>query len=216
MLHDAQGLESLRELARGVPIESRTRTELDRLAGGTAHQGVVLEAGPLPLWGTSDLLGRALPADAVILVLDGIEDPHNFGAMVRSACACGALAVLFAKDRSAPISPAMLKAAAGAAEHIPLVRVTNLVRAMEECKESGFWFAALEAEAPAVLWEANLTGRMGLVIGGEGKGVRRLVRERCDLHLRIPISGPVTSLNASVSAGVALAECLRQRSQRRQ
>lgn len=211
LLRDAKELEPIMEAARGLPIEYCGRSDLDKLAAGGTHQGAVLEAGPLPLWGLPDLLGRTVPADAVLLLLDSVEDPHNFGAMVRTAAACGAWAAVFAKDRAAPASPAMLKAAAGAAEHLPLVRVTNLVRAIEELKEAGFWFAALEADAPKTLWEADLAGRIGLVIGSEGKGVRRLVRERCDMHLRIPISGPISSLNASVSAGIALAECVRQR-----
>lgn len=211
LLRDAQGAEPILDAARGIPIERCGRNDLDRLTSDGTHQGVALEAAPLPLWGLPDLLARTVPSDAILLVLDGVEDPHNFGAMVRTAAACGALAVLFAKDRAAPVSPAMLKSAAGAAEHLPLVRVTNLVRAIEELKAAGFWFAALEADAPKAVWDADLTGRIGLVIGSEGKGVRRLVRERCDLHLRIPISGPISSLNASVSAGIALAECLRQR-----
>ncbi|HNT89685.1 MAG TPA: 23S rRNA (guanosine(2251)-2'-O)-methyltransferase RlmB, partial [Candidatus Hydrogenedentes bacterium] len=153
----------------------------------------------------------AATAESLFVALDGIEDPQNFGAIVRSASACGAGAVLFTKDRAAPISPAMVKAAAGAVEHVPLVRVTNLARAIEQMQQAGFWAAALDAAGDKLLWDVDLTGKTLLIIGGEGKGVRRLVRERCDHVVRIPISGLITSLNASVSAGIALAECLRQR-----
>lgn len=209
-LEGARDIEPLMALARGVTIQWCDRRELDRIAAGGNHQGIILEVAPLPLPELGDWL-EAAPRDAILVVLDGVEDPQNFGAIVRSAAACGAHGVLFGKDRSAPMSPAMVKASAGAAEYIPLLRVTNLVRAIGQCQEKGFWFAAFEADGDRTLWEADLTGRIGLVIGSEGSGVRRLVRERCDLHLRIPIGGPITSLNASVSAGIALAECLRQR-----
>ena len=124
---------------------------------------------------------------------------------------CGALAVLFGKDRAAPLSPASVKSAAGAMEHIELVRATNLVRALDALKEAGFWTVALGARGRDDLWNTDLTGRVALVVGSEGHGIRRLVLAHCDLHLRIPLVGPMTSLNASVSAGIALAECLRQR-----
>jgi 23S rRNA (guanosine2251-2'-O)-methyltransferase len=178
---------------------------------GAAHQGVVLEADPLPVCRAEEWAAGAFADDAIVLVLDGVEDPHNFGAIVRSAAACGARAVLFGKDRAAPISPVAVKSAAGAMEYVELVRATNVARALELLKGAGFWCAALAADAPQVLWEVDLTGRIALVVGSEGKGIRRLVRERCDMSLRIPITGAITSLNASVSAAVALAECLRQR-----
>jgi len=146
-----------------------------------------------------------------VVALDGVEDPHNFGAIVRSAAACGACAVLFGKDRAAPISAVSVKSAAGGMEYVDLVQATNLVRSLDALKKAGCWIAALDAEAPQDLWDADLTGRIVLVIGSEGKGIRRLVNEHCDLHLRIPLRGPITSLNASVSAAIALAECLRQR-----
>jgi 23S rRNA (guanosine2251-2'-O)-methyltransferase len=212
VLDGAKGLDELLDAASGVETDFCSRRELDAKVPGDVHQGVVLEAAPLPLLDSGDWLkqldGRK---DAVAVLLDGIEDPHNFGAIVRSAAALGAVGVVFAKDRSAPVSPASLKAAAGAMEYIDLVRVTNLARAIESMQAAGFWIAALTADADQNLWDANLTGRNGLVIGSEGKGVRRLVLEKCDLRLRIPVNGPITSLNASVSAGIALSECLRQR-----
>ncbi|MBP8132406.1 MAG: 23S rRNA (guanosine(2251)-2'-O)-methyltransferase RlmB [Candidatus Hydrogenedentes bacterium] len=214
LLRDAKGLDALIEAAAGLSIAYAARQELDRFAGGGAHQGAVLEAEPLPVLELRDRLA-AETGHALFVALDGVEDPQNFGAIVRSASACGASAVIFTRDRAAPLSPAMVKAAAGAVEHVPLVRVTNLVRAIETVQGAGFWVSALDAAGDKLLWDVDLTGRTMLIIGGEGKGVRRLVRERCDHLLRIPITGPITSLNASVSAGIALAECLRQRQPRK-
>lgn len=210
-LRDGKGLEAIAAAAAGIPIEWRNRAELDKLAPGAVHQGVILEAEPIPLLPVEQWLKQAHPADAYVVVLDCIEDPHNFGAIVRSAAACGAHAVIFAKDRSAPISPASIKSAAGAMEYIDLVVAVNLVRALEGLKKAGYWVAGLEADAPLNLWEGDLKGRVALVIGSEGKGIRRLVREHCDFLLRIPLTGPISSLNASVSAAVALVECMRQR-----
>jgi 23S rRNA (guanosine2251-2'-O)-methyltransferase len=211
LLEGAKGLDAIREAAGGVPIEERPRRELDQMLPDTTHQGVALKADPLPIHHSDNWSSRDFAPDAVVVALDEIEDPHNFGAIVRSAAACGAVGVLFGKHRSAPISPASMKAAAGAMEYIDLVQATNLVRALEDMKEAGFWVAGLDADAPQLLWDANLSGRIVLVVGSEGKGIRRLVNETCDLRLRIPLQGPITSLNASVSAAIALAECLRQR-----
>jgi len=194
-----------------VPLEECGRRELDALVRGTVHQGVVLEADPLPVHRADRWLASHAQADAVIVALDGVEDPHNFGAIVRSAAAFGAQAVLFAKDRAAPLSPAAVKSAAGGMEYVDLIQATNLVRALDACRKADFWAAALDAAAPQALWEADLAGRLVLVVGAEGKGIRRLVREHCDLHLHIPLAGPIASLNASVSAAIALAECARQR-----
>jgi 23S rRNA (guanosine2251-2'-O)-methyltransferase len=211
LLRGAKGLEAVVSAAAGIPIEEKSRQELDQLAPDAAHQGVILEAAPLPVHRVEDWIEREMPRDAIIVALDGVEDPHNFGAVARSAAACGALAILFGKDRAAPVSPSAVKASAGGMEHLDLVQATNLVRALDLLKEKGFWAAELDAAAPQLLWQADLTGRIVVVIGAEGAGVRRLVREHCDLHLRIPLPGRISSLNASVSAGIALAECLRQR-----
>ncbi|MCL4695408.1 MAG: 23S rRNA (guanosine(2251)-2'-O)-methyltransferase RlmB [Candidatus Hydrogenedentes bacterium] len=211
LLRDAKGLEAIRAAAGPIPIEECARLDLDNLAKGAIHQGVVLEADPLPRVPLDRWLAGSIPADAVVIILDGIEDPHNFGAIVRSASACAASAVVFGKDRSAPLSSVAMKSAAGAMEYIDLIEVTNLVRAVEALKKSGFWIAGLDADAEQDLWDADLKGRIGLVVGSEGKGVRRLMTKHCDFHLRIPLTGPITSLNASVSAAIALAECVRQR-----
>lgn len=210
LLETGKGLEEIREAAKGVPTVSANRDVLDRISGEQVHQGVVLQAGPLPLIDLSVWIGRAA-GDAFCVVLDEVEDPHNFGAIVRSAAALGAAGVIFGKDRAAPLSPAALKSAAGAMEHVPLVQVTNIARAVDELKKANFWCAALDADGEKDLWHADLKGRCAIVIGNEGEGLRRLVRESCDFAVRIPISGPITSLNASVSAALALAECARQR-----
>ncbi len=212
VLDGAKGLDEIIAAAAGISVEPRSRKELDDMVRGETHQGVVLEAEGVPLLDMDAWLSRLKDrSDVVAVLLDGIEDPHNFGAIVRSAAACGAAGVIFGKDRSAPLSSVAMKSAAGAMEYIDLVRVTNLARTIEQMQSAGFWIAALDADGDQDLWSANLTGRTGIVIGSEGKGVRRLVAEKCDLRLRIPIEGPITSLNASVSAGIALTECLRQR-----
>lgn len=211
VLQGARDLETILAAAGGLPVEECTREDLDGLAGDTMHQGVVLDATPLAVWALGDWLRQPVPADALVVVLDGIEDPHNFGAIVRTASACGVSAVLFGKDRSAPLSAVAAKAAAGAMEHVALIQVTNIARALDGLKEAGFWVAALAEEAEQRLWDADLKGRIVLVLGNEGHGIRRLVREHCDFLLRIPLPGPIKTLNVSVSAAVALAECVRQR-----
>ena len=211
VLRNAKGLGAIVNAAARIPVQQCTRHELDALVHGTVHQGVVLEADPLPLYAVNPWLASNAQPDAIVLALDGVEDPHNFGAIVRSAAAFGVQAVLFAKHRAAPVSPAAAKSAAGGMEHVDLIQAANLVRALDVFRKAGYWAAALEADAPEVLWQADLTGRLVLVVGAEGKGIRRLVREHCDFHLRIPLTGPIPSLNASVSAAIALAECARQR-----
>ncbi len=211
-LQRGEGLDEVISAAGAVPVERRGRKELDALAEGVVHQGVVLEADPLPVYSADGWIDRDRSTDAIVVILDGVQDPQNFGSIVRSAAACGASAVMFAKDRAAPVSTAAVKAAAGAMEYMDLVQAVNLVRAIEALKDAGFWVAGLDADAPTLIWEADLKGKTALVIGSEGKGIRRLVSEHCDRRIRIPLKGPITSLNAGVSAAIALAECLRQRS----
>lgn len=214
LLQSAHGLEELRAAADTLPVKETGRTELDQLAQGVVHQGVVLMADPLPLLDLESWLGSLINSSAaasiVLVALDSVEDPQNFGGIVRSSAACGARGILFAKDRSAPVSTAAVKAAAGAMEHVPLVQVTNLTRALQVLKDQQFWIAGLEAGADKTLWQCDLKGRIVLLIGSEGKGIRRLVGEQCDFTMRIPLEGPITSLNASVSAAIALVETLRQ------
>jgi 23S rRNA (guanosine2251-2'-O)-methyltransferase len=211
LLQSGEDLGALRAAAQGLPVEEVSRQELDRMTEGAAHQGVVLLADPLPVLRAEDWVRQLPPDDTVLVILDGVEDPHNFGAIVRSAAACGAVAVVFGKDRAAPVSPAAAKAAAGAMEHVDLVQATNLVRVIESLQKQGFWVTGLDAAGGKTLWETDLKGRCALVIGSEGYGLRRLVKERCDFLVRIPMTGAITSLNASVSAAIALYEALRQR-----
>ncbi len=211
-LRSAKGLQAILDAAEGIPRQASERRELDRLSRGENNQGVVLEAAPLPVARLETWIKESLPSDAIVVVLDGVEDPHNFGAIVRSACAFGAVAAVFGKDRAAPLTPAALKSAAGAMEYVDLVQAANLTRALRLMQNVGFWVAGLDGGAEQTLWRVDLRGRVALVIGSEGKGMRRLVREQCDFLLRIPISGPIESLNASTAAAAALAECARQRS----
>ena len=211
LLQTGKGLEALRDTAGNIPVEMVGRYDLDKLSEGTLHQGVVLQANPLPVLSLAEWLGRHSGPDALTVILDGIEDPHNFGAIVRTASACGAQGVIFSKDHAAPLSPAALKSAAGAMEYIDLVQVGNMARSLKQLQEAKFWISALDPEGEQILWQADLMGRVGIVVGSEGHGIRRLVLKQCDHKLRIPLTGAITSLNASVSAAVALAECVRQR-----
>jgi len=210
-LSQATGLDEILAAARHLPCEPRDRIFLDRMTEGVPHQGVVLEADPLAMLSLDEWMHRIREKKHVCaLLLDGVEDPHNFGAIVRSAAALGASGVLFGKDRAAPVSIASQKSAAGAMEHIDLVQITNLARGLAQLKQAGFWVSGLDAAGDRNIWDADLKGRSILVIGSEGKGIKRIVLDSCDFLLRIPIEGAITSLNASVSAAVALAEWKRQ------
>ena len=204
------------EAARALPasavgIETVERIEIDRLLPPHAvHQGVAAQVEPLPPAVIEDI-GRAasFTDQAVVLVLDQVTDPHNVGAILRSAAAFGALAVVV-PDRHAPEETgALAKAASGALERMPLVRVTNIVRAIDELKQSGFWIAGLAADGPKTLAEAKLDGKIALVLGAEGEGMRRLTREHCDHLVRLPMRGDMESLNVSNAAAVALYELAR-------
>jgi 23S rRNA (guanosine2251-2'-O)-methyltransferase len=211
LLRGADGVEEIRRAARGVPAEELPRDQLDKLTRGQVHQGVVLRAGPVPLRDLREWLAQDLAPDAFVAVLDEVADPQNFGAIIRSASALGAGAVIFGKDRAAPLSSAAVKAAAGAVEHVDLIQVANIPNALKQLGQAGFWSTGLAGEADRDLWDIDLTGRCALVFGSEGDGLRRLVRERCDHLARIPMHGAISSLNVSACAAVSLAECLRQR-----
>jgi len=200
----------------GLAVEPRTRAELDLLAGpGAVHQGVVAIAGELAYADLDDLIdawrGRSEPA--LFVALDGVQDPHNLGAIVRSAHIFGAHGVIIPRDRSASVTAVATKASAGATERIGIAQVTNLARALDQLKEAGVWTVALAAgEGATAIWELDATDSICLVVGSEGAGIRRLVAQRCDFRAAIPMRGAgVGSLNASVAAGVALYEVARQR-----
>lgn len=207
---NAEGIEEIIDLLRSEQMVWCERRDLDKMSEGVRHQGVLLHAGPLPVLSIKDWLEKHGEAECALLVLDSIMDPMNFGAIIRSAAAFGAGGVLFAKDRAAPISASVVKAAAGGVEYIDLVQATNLVRDLQQVKKHGFWVSAFEAEGAQTLWEASLQGRTAMIIGSEGEGIRRLVREQADFLVSIPMRGELPSLNASVSAGIALGEWLRQ------
>lgn len=208
-------LDELTAQARsaGVAVQRAPRATLERLGGGVRHQDVLANVRERPAPDERSLpeLVAQAGASALFLVLDGVTDPHNLGACLRSGAAAGVTAVLVPKDRSAPLNAAARKAAAGGAELVPLVRVTNLARALETLKQAGVWTVGLAGEATADLYQRDLRGPLALVLGAEGEGMRRLTGERCDFLVRIPISEGMESLNVSVAAGICLFEARRQR-----
>lgn len=211
---DARMMETLALAEQAsVPVQLIARRELDERVPGVSHQGVIAEIGGAPGLGEKDLPAflERLDAAPFILILDSVQDPHNLGACLRSADAAGVHVVIIPKDKSAPINGVVRKVACGAADSIPVIRVTNLARTLKSLRDQGVWIYGAAGEAEQSLYDADLTGPLALVLGGEGKGLRRLTREHCDLLLSIPLSGSVASLNVSVAAGVCLFEALRQR-----
>jgi len=204
-------LQEIIDLARrsGVPVRFEPRSALDRLAGSTAHQGVVALGAARQY---SDL--DAAAAAELIVVLDGVEDPHNLGAIIRTAHAAGAGAIIIPERRAASLTDVAAKAAAGALEHLPVVRVTNVNRALEDLKKRGFWIYGLDERGDKTYNEVDFATPTALVLGGEGKGLHEQVRKHCDILVRIPMSGKISSLNVSVAAGVVLFEWKRRRSKR--
>lgn len=195
-----------------VRVGQCERREMDAWVEGV-HQGVVAEVSPSQVWGEAmleELLDRA-DGPPLLLVLDGVTDPHNLGACLRTADAAGALAVIMPKDKAATLNATVRKVACGAAEVIPLVAVTNLARSLEKLQQRGLWVVGTAGEAEQVIYAQDLTGPTVLVMGAEGKGMRRLTREHCDFLVRLPMAGSVSSLNVSVATGVCLFEALRQR-----
>jgi 23S rRNA (guanosine2251-2'-O)-methyltransferase len=211
----ATGLMQLAQAA-GVRTEWRDTKELDQLAGGARHQGACLHIramGPLGEGALDELLDRA-STPPLLLVLDGVQDPHNLGACLRTADAAGAVAVIVPRDRAAGLSPTVRKVASGAAETVPLIQVVNLARTLRWLKEREIWIVGTDDEASQSLFDAGLSGPMAVVLGAEGQGLRRLTKEHCDLLVKIPMSGVVESLNVSVAAGIVMFEAVRQRSKK--
>jgi 23S rRNA (guanosine2251-2'-O)-methyltransferase len=215
VLRDASGKlgELARALAaRGVPLERVARADLDRLAEGGVHQGIVVDVAATPEFTVGDFealvleRGRALR----LLVLDGVEDPRNLGACLRTADAAGIDAVVVPRDHSAKLTAAAIKTSTGAAETVPVFRAPNLARALTWLKEAGVWVVGADAGAPRSLYQSKLAPPVALVLGGEGRGVRRLTRDLCDELVYIPMVGSVESLNVSVATGIVLFELLRQ------
>ncbi|HYG88883.1 MAG TPA: 23S rRNA (guanosine(2251)-2'-O)-methyltransferase RlmB [Azospirillum sp.] len=199
-------------IARPDPTPAE-RADLERLLPpGAVHQGVVLDAGPLPEVGIEEVCVQAgSDSNALVVVLDQVTDPHNVGAVLRSASAFGAKAVLVTERHAPEVTGVLAKSASGALEAVPLVRVTNLVRALGELQQAGFWCVGLAESGKRTLAELDLSGRTAIVLGAEGSGLRRLTMERCDEIVRLPTQGPVGSLNVSNAAAVSLYEVARRR-----
>jgi 23S rRNA (guanosine2251-2'-O)-methyltransferase len=196
----------------GLRVDRVDAEQLRRWVGEVVHQGVVAQVEPIKPWTEADLVEAiANTPDALVLVLDGVTDPHNLGACLRTADACGALAVVVPRDRAAGLNPTVRKVAAGAAETTPIVTVTNLARALKLLQEAGLWVVGADAEGPHLASDADLTGPRALVLGAEGAGLRELTRRHCDYLVRLPQLGSVESLNVSVATGMLLYEAVRQR-----
>jgi 23S rRNA (guanosine2251-2'-O)-methyltransferase len=196
----------------GISIQFCQRKVLDEKSKGEQHQGVVARARPGKVLDEKDLdniiESQNLP---FLLILDGVTDPHNLGACLRSADAAGVHAVIVPKDKSATLTPIVRKVACGAAEVIPLIQVTNLSRTIRDIQQAGVWVVGTAGEAEKTIYQASLTGPLALVMGAEGKGMRRLTRENCDELIKLPMAGSVSSLNVSVATGISLYEIVRQR-----
>jgi len=204
-------------LNQGVSVLPCAKSELDALVIGR-HQGVVAVLDPAVVAEAGDMMSEADLAEhlsqvtsPLILILDGVTDPHNLGACLRSADAAGVTAVVFPKDKSADVNDVVRKVASGAAETVPWVRVTNLARTIEALKQAGVWVIGTDGDAERTLYEQDLSGPCALVLGSEGAGMRRLTRDLCDFVVKLPMAGSVSSLNVSVAAGVCLFEAVRQR-----
>jgi 23S rRNA (guanosine2251-2'-O)-methyltransferase len=211
--HD-QKIQHLLELAQAADLiaEAVSRQDLDKLTGNAVHQGIAALCHKTKAFSETDLaLLLETQAKPFLLILDGVTDPQNLGACLRSADAAGVHAVIVPKDKSASITPTVSKVACGAAETIPFIQVTNLARTMRYLKEQGVWLYGAAGEASQSVYATNLSGPLGLVLGAEGEGLRRLTREHCDILLNIPMQGSVSSLNVSVATGIFLFEAVRQR-----
>ncbi|GHH48568.1 MULTISPECIES: 23S rRNA (guanosine(2251)-2'-O)-methyltransferase RlmB [Gammaproteobacteria] len=208
-------LTEIEENARrkGIDVRRVNAQALDGVGGGVRHQGVAARYAAARTWNENELEGlvEAAGGKALLLVLDGVQDPHNLGACLRSAAAAGVTAVVIPKDKSATINATVRKTSAGAADRIPVVAVTNLVRCLRDLQKQGVWIYGLAGEAEGSLYALDLRGNVALVLGGEADGLRRLTREQCDQLVRIPMPGEIESLNVSVAAGVTLFEAVRQR-----
>jgi 23S rRNA (guanosine2251-2'-O)-methyltransferase len=209
---DARARDLLaRAAAAGVRVIEADASRIEGLAGSARHQGVAACVASVEIRTSLEELLAQAHGQALLLVLDGVQDPHNLGACLRVADAFGAHALVAPKDRAVGLTPAVAKVASGAAETVPYLQVTNLVRALKQMQETGLWIMGADQEGGAALSQARLDGPLAFVLGAEGEGLRRLTREACDQLLRIPMQGSVESLNVSVAAGICLYECRRQR-----
>ncbi len=211
-----QKLQKLLAMARqhSIRVETKSRQDLDRQAAEGNHQGIIAFCQAAKTYTEADLAGLIKSAEnPLVLALDGVSDPHNLGACLRTADAAGVCVVIAPKDRAVSITPTVQKVACGAAETVPFIQVTNLARTLQQLKDLGCWMVGLTGEADETLYEIDLKGPIVLVLGAEGDGLRRLTKEHCDFLAKLPMAGTVESLNVSVATGVSLFECVRQRAQ---
>lgn len=197
--------------AMSASLTRVSNNELFSITGSHNHQGIAARVGPFPYVEFSDILPNFVERQGPVLVLDEVQDPTNLGNILRSGECLGASCVILSKDRSVGVTPAVEKTSAGAAAYIPVVRVTNLVRALDSLKDSGYWIYATDSRSKTLCFEIDLTQRLAFVLGSEGKGIRRLVRERCDDAVSIPMTGKIESLNVAQTTAIILAEALRRR-----
>lgn len=201
---------------RGASVQTVSKGELDRLAGSPEHQGVVARVAEYPYSDVEDILLQAKERgqSPFLLILDALQDPQNFGSLLRSAEAVGVSGVIIPKRRAVEVTPAVVKASAGAVEHLPVAMVTNLVQTIDWLKKQGVWVVGVDVTGPQEYDRADLTGPVAVVVGGEGAGIGRLVRESCDFLVKLPMRGKVSSLNAAVAGSIVLYEVWRQRRQK--
>ena len=199
---------------RGIEVRKVAAQALDGIGGNVRHQGVAARYAAVKTWDEHELAGlvEAAEGKALLLVLDGVQDPHNLGACLRSAAAAGATAVVFPKDKAVQVNATVRKTSAGAADTLPIFSVTNLSRTLRDLQKAGLWLYGFAGEAAASLYALDLKGNVALVMGREGDGLRRLTRDNCDQLVKIPMPGEFESLNVSVATGIALFEAVRQRS----
>lgn len=208
-------LQSIIDLASQmkIPVTRTTKESLERMTKGGVHQNVVGFLKETPYADVAEILSnwRRSGAKALLLILDGIQDPQNFGSFIRTALGCGVHGIIIPKDRSVGITPSVVKASAGATAHLPIARVVNIAATIEALKKEGVWVYGASGEAKDLVYQLDLDMDLAIVIGAEGKGIRPLIKKKCDRLFSIPMKGPVSSFNASVSGGIVLYEVMRQR-----
>jgi len=211
-------LQSVIDLAskRKIQVALTTRESLGRMTKGGVHQNVVGLVKETPYADVAEIRSnwKRTGSKALLLILDGIQDPQNFGSLIRTGLGCGVHGIIIPRDRSVGITPVVVKASAGAAAHLPIARVVNIAAAIEDLKKEGIWVYGASGEAKDLIYQLDLDMDLAIVVGAEGKGIRPLVKKKCDRLFSIPMKGPVSSFNASVSGGIILYEVMRQRSLR--
>ncbi len=211
---DRSGEEIIKQAqSMGIKIEYVDRSQLDKLSRTKSHQGIIALVEKFRYAEGLDVvidMARETKEDPLVVVLDRISDPHNLGAIIRTAYCCGAHGIIIPRRNAVGVTPVVVKSSSGATEYLPVVQVTNTVRILEEMKDKGFWIAGADMDGE-VMYKADLKGPLALVLGSEGRGIGRLVKEKCDFVVSIPMKGSISSLNVSVAAGVLLYEAIRQR-----